>query len=90
MQKMVFQFLSWLHIILKGSANRFKDYPNFSDIWMKNGKTLIKGEIFKNKKLANTYKKIASTYGRDFYEGGIAKHIVNLFNLKVVYLKRAI
>ena len=24
---------------LEGSANRFKDYPNFSDIWMKNGKT---------------------------------------------------
>ena len=46
----------------------FKDYPNFSDIWMKNGKTPNKGEVFKNKELANTYKKIASTYGRDFYK----------------------
>ena len=32
---------------LEGSANRFKDYPNFSDIWMKNGKTPKKGEVFK-------------------------------------------
>ena len=62
---------------LEGSANRFKNYPNFSDIWMKNGKTPIKGEVFKNKELANTYEKIASTYGKDFYVGDIAKKIAN-------------
>ena len=63
---------------LEGSAYRFKDYPNFSDIWMKNGKTPKKGEVFKNKELANTYKKIASTYGKDFYEGEIA-NIISTF-----------
>ena len=62
---------------LAGSANRFKNYPNFSDVWMKDGKTPSKGEIFKNKELANTYKKIASTYGKDFYVGALAKKIAD-------------
>tara|TARA_A100000164_G_scaffold381674_1_gene434601 strand:+ start:86 stop:1759 length:1674 start_codon:yes stop_codon:yes gene_type:complete len=62
---------------LAGSANRFKNYPNFSDVWMKDGKTPSKGEIFKNKELANTYKKIASTYGKDFYAGTLAKKIAD-------------
>ena len=62
---------------LAGSANRFKNYPNFSDVWMKGGKTPSKGEIFKNKELANTYKQIASTYGKDFYTGALAKKIAD-------------
>ena len=62
---------------LKGSANRFKNYPNFSNVWMKNGRTPDKGEIFTNKELATTYKKIASSYGQDFYSGGIAKSIAD-------------
>ena len=62
---------------LKGSANRFKNYPNFSDVWMKNGRTPDKGEIFTNKELATTYKKIASSYGQDFYSGDIAKSIAD-------------
>ena len=60
---------------LEGSANRFKNYPNFSNVWMKNGRTPDKGEIFTNKELATTYKKIASSYGQDFYSGDIAKSI---------------
>ena len=74
---------------LAGSANRFKDYPNFSDIWMKNGKTPNKGEVFKNKELANTYKKIASTYGRDFYEGDIAKNIATFIQSQGGLLKES-
>ena len=62
---------------LEGSANRFKNYPNFSNIWMKNGRTPDKGEIFTNKELATTYKKIASSYGQDFYSGDIAKSIAD-------------
>ncbi|MAR95479.1 MAG: gamma-glutamyltransferase [Gammaproteobacteria bacterium] len=62
---------------LKGSANRFKNYPNFSNVWMKNGRTPDKGEIFTNKELATTYKKIASSYGQDFYSGDIAKSIAD-------------
>ena len=32
---------------LDGSSKRFKDYPNFADVWMKNGATPKKGEVFK-------------------------------------------
>ena len=74
---------------LEGSAYRFKDYPNFSDIWMKNGKTPNKGDVFINKELADTYKKIASTYGRDFYEGDIAKNIATFIQSQGGLLKQS-
>jgi len=60
---------------LDGSSKRFKDYPNFADVWMKNGATPKKGEMFKNTALANTYKQIANTYGEAFYKGDIAENI---------------
>ena len=68
---------------LEGSANRFKNYPNFSNVWMKNGRTPDKGEIFTNKELATTYKKIASSYGQDFYSGDIAKSIADYIQSQV-------
>ena len=60
---------------LDGSSKRFKDYPNFADVWMKNGATPKKGEVFKNPALANTYKQIANTYGEAFYKGDIAENM---------------
>jgi len=62
---------------LKNSSERFKDYPNFSETWMVNGKTPSKGEIFKNTDLANTYKLVATSYGDDFYNGSIANKITS-------------
>ena len=62
---------------LKNSSERFKDYPNFSETWMVNGKTPSKGEIFKNTNLANTYKLVATSYGDDFYNGSIANKITS-------------
>ena len=44
---------------LQLSSARYKSYPNFADVWMPNGEALKKGDIFVNKDLANTYKKIA-------------------------------
>ena len=62
---------------LKNSSERFKDYPNFAETWMVNGKTPDKGEIFKNTDLANTYKLVATSYGDDFYNGSIANKITS-------------
>ena len=60
---------------LQLSSVRYKDYPNFKDVWMPNGDALKKGDIFVNKSLANTYKEIAESYGESFYKGEIAKII---------------
>ena len=60
---------------LQLSSERYKDYPNFKDVWMPNSKVLQKGDIFINKDLAKTYKQIAESYGASFYSGNIAKTI---------------
>ena len=65
---------------LKLSSENFINYPNFIKTWMPDGKIPSKGEIFKNPNLASTYKKIASSYGEDFYKGTIANEIVNFIN----------
>ena len=65
---------------LEKSSEVFKDYPNFRQTWMPNGDIPSKGDIFKNKNLASTYKKIANSYGDDFYKGEIAEEIVNFLN----------
>lgn len=50
-------------------------YDGFAEVFAPNGKAPIKGEIFKNSALANTFKKIAKG-GRDaFYKGEIARTI---------------
>ena len=60
---------------LEGSASRYLKYPGFKEVFMPNGKTPAKGEIFKNPYLANTLETIAKE-GRDaFYKGDIAKTI---------------
>lgn len=54
------------------NSNRLKVYPGFSEIYMKEGKTPQKGEIFKNPALANTYRRLSEQGFRAFYEGEIA------------------
>ena len=68
------------------SSTNFKDYPNFKETWMPNGSTPKKGDLFKNPSLAETYKKIAQSYGEDFYKGDIAKEISNFINQQGGYL----
>ena len=60
---------------LQLSSERYKDYPNFKDVWMPNGEAPKKGDVFVNKDLANTYKQIAKSYGESFYKGDIAQSI---------------
>ena len=60
---------------LERSVPRYEKYPGFKEVYMPDGKTPAKGEIFKNPFLANTLEKIAEG-GRDaFYKGEIAKTI---------------
>lgn len=62
---------------LERSARILGEYPNFKETYMPNGKMPVKGEIFKNPDLANTYEKIAKG-GRDaFYKGDIARTIAS-------------
>ncbi len=57
------------------SARFLNKYPNFEATYMPNGAAPKEGEIFKNKFLASTYRKLAED-GRDaFYKGKIAKTI---------------
>ena len=58
---------------LDRSQKRFENYPNFNEVWVKNGKMPQKGEIFKNPQLANTLKTIAKKGREGFYEGPIAQ-----------------
>jgi len=59
------------------SAPGLSKYPGFKETYMPDGRTPVKGEIFKNPDLANTLQKIARE-GRDvFYEGEIAVTIAN-------------
>ena len=57
---------------LDRSKKRFENYPNFRDVWLKNGKMPAKGEIFKNPQLAKTLKTIADQGRAGFYEGHVA------------------
>jgi gamma-glutamyltranspeptidase/glutathione hydrolase len=60
---------------LERSAPIYEKYPGFSEVFMPNGGTPKKGEVFKNPYLANTLEKIADG-GRDaFYKGDIASTI---------------
>ena len=65
---------------LERSSSVFKDYENFSSVWMPSGATPKKGEIFKNPLLAKTYQAIAKTNGQSFYEGSTAAEIVKILN----------
>lgn len=59
----------------ESNQKRIGQYPGFTDTFTIGGKTPVKGQVFKNPALANTYEKIA-TGGRDvFYKGDIARTI---------------
>lgn len=60
---------------LEGSAPRYMKYPGFKEVFMPNGWTPAKGEIFKNPFLAKTLEIIAKDGRNAFYKGVIAKTI---------------
>ncbi|MGH9940322.1 MAG: gamma-glutamyltransferase, partial [Blastocatellia bacterium] len=57
-----------------------KDHPDFAATYLPNGRPPAPGEIFVNKNLANTLKKIAAQGPDVFYRGEIAAKIVKFAN----------
>ncbi|MGH9853511.1 MAG: gamma-glutamyltransferase, partial [Blastocatellia bacterium] len=57
-----------------------KDHPDFAATFLPNGKPPAVGEIFTNKNLANTLRKIAAQGPDVFYRGEIAAKIVKFLN----------
>jgi len=57
------------------NAEKLKQFDGFAEIYMPNGKSPSKGEIFKNPYLANTLEIIAKNGRDEFYKGSIAKTI---------------
>ena len=71
------------------NAKSLKDYPNFADVYMPNGRAPQKGEIFRNPRLADTLGKIAEG-GRDaFYKGDIAQRVEKYMKANGGYLTAA-
>jgi gamma-glutamyltranspeptidase / glutathione hydrolase len=71
------------------NAKALKDYPNFAETYMPNGRAPAKGEIFRNPLLANTLSAIAEG-GRDaFYKGDIARRIEKYMKANGGYLTAA-
>lgn len=60
---------------LDRNTRLLKDYPNIKEVYMPDGKSPAKGEIFRNPALANTLGKIAKGGRNEFYRGSIARDI---------------
>ena len=71
------------------NAKLLKDFPNFAETFMPNGRAPAKGEVFRNPLLANTLSAIAEG-GRDaFYKGDIAQRIEKYMKANGGYLTAA-
>ncbi len=71
---------------LDRSKEVFKEYPNFSEVWMKDGETAGKGDVFKNPQLADTLEIIAEKGRAGFYEGEVAKTIADFIQAQGGFL----
>ncbi len=57
------------------NAGRLEEFPGFAEVFLPGGRAPVKGEIFRNPRLADTYEAIARE-GRDlFYRGDMARAI---------------
>jgi gamma-glutamyltranspeptidase/glutathione hydrolase len=58
------------------AAAELHGQPGFASAFMPNGRAPLIGETFRLPEAAGTLKRIAQSYGRDFYEGDLADKIV--------------
>ena len=68
----VTEVIAWA---LKQNTELLKDYPNIKEVYMPDGHSPAKGEIFRNPLLANTLEKIVKGGRKEFYQGSIARTI---------------
>ncbi|MCH9694438.1 MAG: gamma-glutamyltransferase [Gammaproteobacteria bacterium] len=59
----------------QSNKKRIGEYPGFRETFMPTGDVPVKGEMFRNPRLANTYAAIAEKGRDEFYKGDIAKSI---------------
>ncbi|MFL2554822.1 MAG: gamma-glutamyltransferase [Candidatus Rariloculaceae bacterium] len=69
------------------SAELFSEFPGFAKVFMLDGRAPIAGELFKNPRLAETYRVIAEGGRRAFYEGDIAAEIEAYMRANGGYLR---
>ena len=57
------------------SAPRLEKYEGYKETFMPGGRAPLKGEVFKNPRLADTYESLAQKGRDEFYKGEIARRI---------------
>lgn len=57
------------------NAESRRDFPGFEATFLPHGKPPAKGQLFSNRRLANTYRKIVAGGRDEFYRGEIARQI---------------
>lgn len=71
------------------NAARLKDYPGFAETFIVDGKTPKKGQVFKNPRLAETYRTLSQKGLRSFYEGEIADVIADYMSKNGGFLAKS-
>lgn len=70
----VSELIAWY---MKKGAENLQRFPGFKEVYMPNGRTPAKGEVFRNPALASTLDKIARGGKDAFYKGPVAKTIAD-------------
>ena len=65
--------------IFTRGAQRLAEFPSTASIFLKDGKPYGPGDIFVNRDLARTLRRIAEGGAEEFYRGGLAREIAGAF-----------
>ncbi len=68
-------------------AELFEHIPGFADVFMPGGRAPVAGDVFRNPRLARTYRAIAEGGRAAFYEGKIASEIEDYLSANGGYLR---
>ena len=69
------------------SAALLETFPGYADVFMPDGRAPAAGDVFRNPRLATTYRAIAEHGRAAFYEGEIAREIVDYMRVHDGYLR---